>query len=64
MVTKTWGRSGPSESHFCVHAEDLSQGTDMKLDLHQIVTFRKNVYFIYADLLMDCGVSDDLFRLF
>lgn len=43
MGTKTWGRSGRSESHLCVHAEELSQGRDMKLDLHQIVTFNKSV---------------------
>lgn len=42
MVTKTWGHSGHFESHLCVHAKELLQGTDMKLDLHQIVTFHKS----------------------
>lgn len=39
---KDLGPHGHFESHLCVHAKELLQGTDMKLDLHQIVTFHKS----------------------
>lgn len=64
MVTKTWGHSGRSESNLCVRAQEHLQETDVKLDLHQIVTLHESMKFIYSDLLMGCGVVADWFILF